>query len=209
MFCYPGGTGLDRTARRYQLTQNFLSDLGMTVAYNGQANRIGASLFVVSLVVLVIGFGMTMWWFIRLYSNTPTTRNLAWGAGVVGLAVCLSFVGVALTPENAAMGLHGQFTLFAFRAFPVACVLLFFAAWKSGVATARVTLVWLFAALLLSAYVVFLGIGPSARTPEGLVAAVIAQKLVSVVIVVALTYICRATAQSLIPTVRPYPSPKP
>ena len=57
MIRYPGGTGLEHDTPRYQLTQNFLSDLGMTVAYNGQPNRIGALLFVISLVVLIIGFG--------------------------------------------------------------------------------------------------------------------------------------------------------
>lgn len=188
---------LDHETSRYQLTQNFLSDLGMTVAYNGQPNRVGAALFVMSLAVLIVGFGTATLWFIRLYSATRVSRNLARGAGTVGGAVCLSFVGVAMTPENAAMNLHVQFTLFAFRAFPVACELLLLAAWKSGVASTQVLVVWVLAAACLTAYVAFLSFGPSPRTPEGLIASVIAQKAVVVAIVVALTYQCHATARTL------------
>jgi hypothetical membrane protein len=43
---YPGGTVLDRTSPGYSLSRNFLSDLGMTVAYDRLPNRLGAGLFV-------------------------------------------------------------------------------------------------------------------------------------------------------------------
>ena len=198
MICYPGGTGLEHNTSRYQLTQNFLSDLGMTVAYNGQPNRMGALLFVISLLVLIIGFGAAMLWFIRLYSNTPTPRNLARGAGLVGVLVCLAFVGVALTPENAVMGLHVQFTLFAFRAFPVACAVLLLAAQMSGKATPSALLAWTLATVCLTAYAIFLSIGPSPATPNGLVACVIAQKAVVVAIAISLAYLCREAARTLI-----------
>ena len=197
MICYPGGTALEHNTSRYRLTQNFLSDLGMTVAYNGQPNRIGASLFVVSLLVLIIACGAAMLWFIRLYSTTRTSRKLARAAGLVGLLVCLSFVGVALAPENVAMGLHVQFTLLAFRAFPVACVFLALAAYKSGVATPRSLLTWTLITACLSAYVVFLSVGPTPDTPDGLFACVIAQKSVVIAIVLGLTYLCRGAARTL------------
>lgn len=197
MICYPGGTGLEHTTTRYRLTQNFLSDLGMTVAHNGHSNRVGASLFVISIIVLIIGFGVAMRWFIRLCSNSQTSRNLARAAGVVGLLVCLSFVGVALTPENAVMGLHVQFTLFAFRVFPVACVLLLLAAHKSGVFSTRVLIAWTIGTACLTAYAVFLIVGPSPETPNGLVACVIVQKSVVSTIVVSLMYVCRETARAL------------
>ena len=197
MTWYPGGTGLEHNTTGYRLTQNFLSDLGMTVAYNGQSNRIGASLFVLCMVGLVLGFGGAMRWFIRLYSHTQASRNLAIGAGLVGLLVCLSFVGVALTPENAAMRLHVQFTLFAFRAFPVACMLLLLAAYKSGAATPRVLIAWSVATVCLTAYVVFLSVGPAPDTPNGLTACVIAQKAVVIAIAAVLTYVCHETAQTL------------
>jgi len=36
MVRYPGGDPLASSAMRYSLTRNFLSDLGMTVGYNGR-----------------------------------------------------------------------------------------------------------------------------------------------------------------------------
>src|SRR2546423_3551681 len=71
MVAYPGGTQLDPSTTRYRLTQNFFSDLGMTVAYDNQPNRLGASLFVIALLSLILGFGSALREFVRLYSSTP------------------------------------------------------------------------------------------------------------------------------------------
>ena len=38
MFLYPGGTLFDRTSRGYSFFENSFSDLGSTVAWNGQSN---------------------------------------------------------------------------------------------------------------------------------------------------------------------------
>lgn len=50
MFLYPGGTGLDASTAGYSLWQNFLSDLGMTVAHNGQTNGVGGLCYVLAAV---------------------------------------------------------------------------------------------------------------------------------------------------------------
>lgn len=197
MVCYPGGTAFDHATPYYRLTQNFLSDLGMTVAYDGQPNMAGAALFVLSLGLLILGFGSATLSFIRLYSKTRTSRNLAWGAGIVGLAISLSFAGVGLTPENSMMELHVQFTLFAFRAFPVASTLLLLASWKSGVASKRIILAWALATVSLTAYVVYLTFGTSLHTLDGFMMSVIAQKSVTVAILVSLTYLCHETARTV------------
>jgi hypothetical protein len=49
---YPGGTSRDPSTIGYSPFQNFLSDLGMTVAFDGRPNRGGALLFVASLGIL-------------------------------------------------------------------------------------------------------------------------------------------------------------
>ena len=54
---YPGGTFRDHATSGYSITHNFLSDLGMTVAHDGEPNRLGALLFVLSLTILVVGMG--------------------------------------------------------------------------------------------------------------------------------------------------------
>jgi hypothetical membrane protein len=185
---YPGGTFLDRSSSGYSFDHNFLSDLGMTVAWGGQPNRLGAVLFVVSLCLVVIGFGASLVGFVRLYSASRASRTLARAALVVGLLVCLAFIGVAVTPEDLVMSIHVQLTLLAFRLFPGVPLLLALSSWKSDVFPRRVGVVWALFAVVLAAYVVVLGWGPQVRAPHGLVVQVTAQKIVAIAAVLVLAY---------------------
>ena len=183
MLCYPGGTALDRAAPRYSIVHNFLSDLGMTVAYGGGSNRLGASLFVSSLFVLIVGLGGCLLGVVRLFERFGHSRNWARGAGIAGLLACISFSGVALTPENAAMGLHVQFTFLAFRLLPFASFCLTMALRRSGAFPPRTARLWALLTVVLAAYALTFSWGPDIATPFGLTFYVMAQKVVSVVLV--------------------------
>ena len=100
MLRYPGGTPLDATTLGYSFAHNFLSDLGMTVAYNHEPNRVGATLFAVSLLLLVIGLGSVVVVIARFLAVDAASRRWARLSAVALLAVCVSFAGVAVTPEN-------------------------------------------------------------------------------------------------------------
>ena len=52
MFLYPGGTLRDSHTIGYSFSQNFLSDLGMTVTHGTQSNRLGARIFTASFGLL-------------------------------------------------------------------------------------------------------------------------------------------------------------
>lgn len=189
MLRYPGGTALDPTSRRYSLSQNFLSDLGMTVAYDHRPNAVGAALFGLSLVLLVLALGGCLVGLLRLYSTSHRARRFARAAAAVGLLVCAAFVGVAVTPENRVMGLHVSATLLAFRAFPVLSFLFLLATISSGVFPRRVAIAWAALTVALTVYVVILGWGPSLATVSGLTFQVIAQKVVAVAAVVTFVYV--------------------
>ena len=187
MWCYPGGTALDHKSTGYSLTQNFLSDLGMTVAYNGASNALGALLFVLSVLASVIGLGGAILGFVRLCAQTPQARRWAWSAATIGLLACLAFVGVAATPENHAMPLHVRFTLVAFRALPLAALCLTVAATQSRAAQSpaaqtRDVMALSVMTCVLALYAVDMTWGPSVATLDGLRIQVIAQKVVSIVI---------------------------
>src|SRR4051812_29314274 len=77
MVRYPGGTALDPSSNGYSLQQNFLSDLGMTVAYDARPNRLGSLLFVLSLGILVLGLGGSLAGFLRVYSKEVRPRRFA------------------------------------------------------------------------------------------------------------------------------------
>src|SRR5262245_29674150 len=123
MLRYPGGTLLDPGSRGYSLTGNFLSDLGMTVAHDGRANALGALLFVLSLLLLIVALGAGALRCIRRYLHIPRSRRWALGAAGLALLTSTAFVGVAVTPENLVLPLHVSATILAWRAFAVAAAL--------------------------------------------------------------------------------------
>lgn len=188
MLRYPGGTFRDHSSRGYSLSHNFLSDLGMTVAHNGQPNGLGTVLFVVSLTTLVIAMGGCLIALVRLYSRVPESRTLALAAGAVALVVCASFIGVAVTPEDRMLSLHITLTRLAFRAFPLVALLMALASRADPAVPRRVTIGWAALTVVLAAYVVMLDFGPSTRTPSGLVAQVVAQKIVTVAAVLGIVF---------------------
>ena len=185
---YSGGSRVDRASAGYSITHNFLSDLGMTVAYGGKANTLSACLFVVSLTAVVLGFAATLVGFIRIHSSAATARRLAHAAGAIGLFVCIALIGVALTPENRALSLHLRLTELAFRAFPAVPMLLATACLHDNRVPRKLGLVWALLAVVLVSYLCLIGWGPKVETSIGLVVQVLAQKAVAIAAVVIIVY---------------------
>jgi hypothetical membrane protein len=185
MLRYPGGTVLDATTRGYSLSQNFLSDLGMTVAYSHEPNRLGATFFVTSLLLLVVGLGTAVGVIARFLGTDAASRRSARLAGVAVLAACVAFAGVAVTPENRLMPLHVSFTNWAWRIVPAVPLFLGLASRKRAQLRQRAAISWLGAALLLAAYASLLTWGPSVASADGLLVQVVAQKAATVIIIAA------------------------
>ena len=200
-FRYPGGTFNDHSTRGYSFTENFLSDLGATVAHNGEANRLGAVLFVVALLLLVVGIGGSLVGLVRLHSSDPEGRPFARFAGLVGLAVCLCFAGVAVTPENRLLGAHVFFTKAAFRLFPLVPLFLFFASLRVHDLSNGVRTAWAFLTVMLAGYVWVLDFGPRVSAPGGLVTQVTAQKIISITVVATFVYLSVAAEQRMVAAV--------
>jgi len=158
----------------------------MTVAYNHASNRVGATLFTASLLLLVIGLGGAVATIARNLAEDAGARRWARLAGVSLLFACVAFAGVAVTPENRVMPLHVSFTNWAWRIVPAVAVFLGAASYKRAGLRRRVAGVWFGAALLLAAYVALSGWGPSLGTPNGLVVHVIAQKTATIILTLTL-----------------------
>lgn len=189
MLRYPGGTPLDATSHGYVMSRNFLSDLGMTVAYNGQPNRVGASFFVASLLLLILGLGGGLAAIVHLLWTAPDSRRWARAAAGCGLLACAAFAGVAVTPENRVMGLHVGFTVWAWRLLPMVAGLMAAASLQNSLFRRRVVLAWSLVAMLLSGYAALMAWGPSLASADGLRVQVIAQKVATVVVVSAFVYV--------------------
>ena len=190
---YPGGTPLNPATVGYSMSWNFLSDLGMTVAYNGQPNRMGAAFFVGSLLVLIVGLGSCLLAIVRLQLSDAASRRWARAAAACALLAGAGFVGVAATPENRVMALHVSFTFWAWRFVPLGAGFMAYSAYRSTLFPRRVALIWALVTLLLASYVALLTWGPDARTVDGLLIQVVAQKAATVIVVLAVVYLARET----------------
>ena len=189
MLRYPGGTPLDASTKGYSMSRNFLSDLGMTVAYNRQPNALGASFFVVSLFLLILGLGSGLAAIIRLHWAAPASRRWARAAAACGLFACAAFAGVAVTPENRVMAIHVGFTVWAWRLVPLVAALMAVASLQSSLFRRRVALAWSVLAMVLTGYAALFAWGPSVASADGLRAQVIAQKAATVLFALALVYL--------------------
>lgn len=183
---YPGGTVHDESTRTYSFTHNFLSDLGSTVAFNGQRNVVGAVLFSVSVLIMVLVLAGSIVVTVRSLSATPRARSFARLAAVAGVLVCAGFLGVALTPADRAWRLHMAFSMLAFRSFPVATALLAIATARDARFRPRATVGWITLTIVLAGLIAMSHLGPSADTEHGLVTQVITQKIMAISVLVVL-----------------------
>jgi len=200
-FLYPGGTYHDHSTRGYSFFENFLSDLGMTVAHNGQSNGLGAGLFTVALLLLVVGLGGSLIGFVRLHAATPESRPFARLAGLIGVLVCVCFAGIAFTPENSLFGAHIFFTRAAWRLFLLVPLLLFVASLRSNELPRGVRSAWLFLTVMLAGYVWVMDFGPRISAPGGLVTQVTAQKIIAITATLTLVYLSIVFERRLVATV--------
>ncbi len=175
MLRYPGGTTLVRASERYSLDQNFLSDLGMTIAYNGEPNCLGALCFVAGLLLVLAGVSAILIEFVRICSASARARTLVRAGCVSALCACLAFVGVAFTPENRAMAAHIDFTFLGFRIAPAATLLLALAAYAARLPRSITAILTLLTTALV-AFAAILQWGPTLANPSGLRFQVLAQK---------------------------------
>jgi hypothetical protein len=180
MALYPGGTRIDPGTVGYSFTQNAFSDLGRTIARNGEPNLASATLFVLALTPAGLGLSAFFVALLPLVSNDSraATRAVARCACLAGIVAGVAYVLVAWTPANRLPFEHVMAQNWAFRSFLVASVLLGFATVRSPLFPFRVAAGWWFFGALLLGFILIGIFGPSRRTGTGLVIQVVAQKAI-------------------------------
>jgi hypothetical protein len=191
MWLYPGGTFLDPSTTRYLFFHNFLSDLGIATSWGRHSNRVGATLFVASELVLVLALIAFFAGLVRLHSAHAASRNWARAGGAAGVLAGLSFVAAALLPADQFLVLHVQAAKMAFRAILVAVALFAFASARDVRFSRRAATTWLALTIVLALYIVMLEWGPRLTSPENLFMQVTAQKFSVGAILAAIAYLSR------------------
>jgi len=161
----------------------------MTVAYNGQANLLGAALFAVSLLALVAAFGITSAGILRQYLAARASRGWAIAAALHCPLAAVAFAAVAVTPENRVMAVHVDPTRLAWRLFAGAALLGTVASIRRDQSLRSRTAAWCILAGALMLYVVYLNVGSDVTSSNGLRAQVLAQKGITVIAVTMLLWL--------------------
>jgi hypothetical protein len=178
MFFYPGGTFRNPSANGYSLFQNSLSDLGSTIAWNGQPNYFGALSFVSGFAILALAGAVCFVALVRVYSSSRITRWLARAASAAGILSCAALIAAAVAPEDRNPALHGQFTWIACGAFLAATLLFTFATALNDNFRRRVPLGWTLLTLVLFAWI---AVGPLRLINDpSLTIAIVLQKVVGI-----------------------------
>lgn len=184
---YPGGTPLDPHAPGYSFSQNFISDLGMTVAHGGQSNRVGAALAVASFILLALSIAGCAVGFVRLHGSSARARPFAQagGTGVMLAGACL--LATAFAPENLVSNVHIWAARAAIMIAVPALVLLAIASARDSRIAASVPVTWMVLALTIAGWFAMRW-GPAVTTPIGLTVQASVQKGVAFILVGVVAY---------------------
>ncbi len=199
LLLYPGGTFLDPKARGYSFAHNLLSDAGLTVAFNGQANAAGSSFAVVSYAFGVIALVFCTAGLIRAYSSCLHQKRISRAAAALLLLSCVGWVVTALSPADRSPVLHMYFGNSALGLSATAALLFAVATAHDRRFRRTVPLGWVAVALLIPALVTMRWWGPPVTTERELMYHAIAQKFAifaSIGILIYQSYAARRAAPS-------------
>jgi phage shock protein PspC (stress-responsive transcriptional regulator) len=179
MFIYPGGTNTAKTTIGYSFTANFFSDLGLTIAHNGQANPVAAIMFLIALGSAGAALMLFFVAFLQFFGRNTVRRTLSVLGTLFGLIAGACFIGVALTPANLFGEAHGNFVRGAFFTFLIAVVFYLIAVLITPNYPNRYAAVFGVFAVLLGFYLILIFAGPESDTVEGLTIQVVGQKIIA------------------------------
>ena len=94
---YPGGTIVEHNTVGYSFSENFLSDLGRSVAWCGESNGTAELLFTTGMVVLGLSI---IPFFLFLPLHAPDRSTVLWAAAVSGIGSALALIWIGLTPYD-------------------------------------------------------------------------------------------------------------
>ena len=105
IFIYPGGTMVDKNTDGYELSENYISDLGREVSLSRESNKTGSRLFNGSLILLGI---CTLPFFLFMPTHAYDKVGALTVAGALGVVACLSLVIAGSNPFDTAPISHAM-----------------------------------------------------------------------------------------------------
>ncbi len=178
MLAYPGGTYQEPSAQGYQFFRNFFSDLGLSQTFSGGPKTISFLLFVIALTLA----GVALVLFFLFAPPLFKKRRLAYGLSIIGsifgIISGLSFIGVAMSPADLYLSLHGNFVQVAFIFFFIAVIFYLPAVLLTPHYPNVYAWTYLAFAILLAGYIWLLFNGPDFTSPQGMLIQATGQKVI-------------------------------
>ena len=176
IFLYPGGTLHNKDANYYLFTQNFFSDLGITISHSGENNFLSCILFNNSLIICGITFTMMFYKIKNIFEN----KILTYFATFFGICGGMSYIGVALTPSNLYLDEHIFFAHSIFRFLSIASLFYSIIIFKTKDFDNKYGYGFILFGIMIFLYVIVSELGPDPRTSHfALVLQAIAQKIIA------------------------------
>jgi GNAT superfamily N-acetyltransferase len=193
MALYAGGTWFDPSATRYQLTHNFLSDLGATHSFSGRANYAAMAAFAIALVSVGAALSAFAWsW--RELATRSRARGMGVASALLGTASGAAFAAIAFAPIDHALDVHNALVVAAFGLLLGYIVCLTVVMWRNAVGRLAINVMYV---ALVGAYVALVVAHPQLGTERGVVMQVIGQKIVVYVSMLHVIYLTTAIRRSL------------
>ena len=164
MLAYSGGTLHNTEIIGYSFFNNFLSDLGRFISWNGNHNFYSNLFFNSSMIITGIILSI-------FFINLRTIFNLYKGflywlaiiGTIAGIAGGYSMVGVGLTPSDLYFTEHLVFAHWLFRFFFIAAICYTIIILKTDLIDNKYVLGFLIFAILIFSYIIFSEFGPDAK----------------------------------------------
>ena len=175
---YPGTTFLDHSTIGYDMTKNFLSDLGRTVTYLGNPNFYSSISFIFAITMVFIGLFTYFLAFPFIVNKGNISYRFSQLGSLFGIICAFSFLGIALTPDNYYHNWHMIFVHLGFRMFLLVMIFHSMAIGFNNLSISKKPIfVYFIFGLVLAWYIYLLNWGPALDEPDGLAINVISQKI--------------------------------
>lgn len=202
MFLYPGGTNADKTTAGYSFFTNFFSDLGRTIAHNGQPNSLVSPLFTLAMTLAGVGLALFFLAFRQFFAERRSQNIIASLGTVAGVFAGVCFIGVGFTPSNVQPRPHGLFVLSAFITFFIAVLHYIVAILRSRRYPRQAAIGFIAFAVLLGLYIALQFLGPRGRTFEATLVQAAGQKVIVYASIASVLVQCVVTQRAAQPLPR-------
>ena len=178
MLLYPGGTKSDHDTTGYDFLNNFFSDLGRTLTFNGEEKNASFYLFTSALISTGISTIALFLLFPALFNIKQISRKFSFGAAAGGVIAGFAYIGIALTPWDILLQPHLFFVRLAFTSFLFITVFSIGAIYTDPFYPKIYGAVFIVFGIILTGYLYLLFFGPKLDSAEGVYIQATAQKIV-------------------------------